>query len=65
MKPGISFNPRSFKKAIGNAKKNFSGYSQHDSTEFLNELLDTIHEDLNRVKNKQFQQRPDPKGTEI
>lgn len=30
----------------------FEGYMQHDSQEFLAFLLDTIHEDLNRVMNK-------------
>lgn len=32
----------------------FSGYQQHDSQEFLNFLLDGLHEDLNRVKDKPF-----------
>lgn len=30
----------------------FYGYSQQDSLEFLNYLLDGLHEDLNRVKEK-------------
>ncbi len=30
----------------------FSGYEQHDSQEFLLFILDTLHEDLNRVVNK-------------
>ena len=30
----------------------FSGYEQHDSQEFLAFLLDSLHEDLNRVKEK-------------
>jgi ubiquitin carboxyl-terminal hydrolase 8 len=32
----------------------FSGFSQHDSQEFLSFLLDGLHEDLNRVIVKVF-----------
>lgn len=32
----------------------FSGYQQHDSQELLAFLIDGIHEDLNRVRNKPF-----------
>jgi ubiquitin carboxyl-terminal hydrolase 4/11/15 len=32
----------------------FAGYNQHDSQEFLNFLLDAIHEDLNRVFKKPY-----------
>ena len=40
----------------------FKGFNQQDSMEFLNWLLDTFHEDLNRVKNKQYIEMPDLKG---
>lgn len=32
----------------------FSGYAQHDSHELLVFLLDGLHEDLNRVKDKPY-----------
>jgi ubiquitin carboxyl-terminal hydrolase 4/11/15 len=32
----------------------FSGYQQHDSQELLAFLLDGLHEDLNRIKNKPY-----------
>ena len=42
--------PRAFKRLIGDLAPQFQGYSQHDSQELLNFLLDGLHEDLNRVK---------------
>lgn len=51
--PGAgSLDPRVFKEKIDNFAPQFSGYSQHDSQEFLSFLLDGLHEDLNRVKCK-------------
>ena len=32
----------------------FAGYHQHDSQEFLNFVLDGLHEDLNRIKKKPY-----------
>jgi ubiquitin C-terminal hydrolase len=32
----------------------FKGSNQHDSQEFLNFLLDSLHEDLNRVFKKPY-----------
>lgn len=47
-------NPSSLKKAISKALPMFAGNSQHDSQEFLNFLLDKLHEDINRVKQKPY-----------
>lgn len=44
--------PLSFKKTVGSINPMFAGYSQHDSSELLNFLLDGIHEDLNLVIDK-------------
>ena len=33
--------------------QSFQGYQQHDSQEFLNYLIDTLHEDTNRVQEKE------------
>ncbi len=49
-----TYSPRNFKKAIGAFQSMFSGYQQHDTQEFLNYLLDGLHEDLNRVLKKPF-----------
>ncbi|KAK1397246.1 Ubiquitin carboxyl-terminal hydrolase [Heracleum sosnowskyi] len=46
--------PNTFKLALANFAPQFSGYSQHDSQEFLAFLLDGLHEDLNRVKCKPY-----------
>jgi ubiquitin carboxyl-terminal hydrolase 4/11/15 len=43
-----SYSPYILKSSIAM----FSGYSQHDSQEFLSFLLDGLHEDLNRVIKK-------------
>jgi ubiquitin C-terminal hydrolase len=50
-----SVEPSKFKRVI--AKLNggmFAGYHQQDSQELLGAVLDGIHEDCNRVKNKPF-----------
>ena len=42
----------------------FQGYEQHDSAEFLAQLLDQLHEDVNRVKTKKYVEMPDLEGTD-
>lgn len=49
-----SFSPWSFKRSISGFQSMFSGYQQHDTQEFLNYVLDGLHEDLNRVIKKPF-----------
>jgi len=46
--------PRSFKYKLEEFAPQFSGYQQHDAQELLAFLLDGIHEDLNRVKQKPY-----------
>lgn len=46
--------PRTFLKALEKFAPRFSGYQQHDSQELLAFLLDGLHEDLNRVKEKPY-----------
>ncbi|XP_071710361.1 ubiquitin carboxyl-terminal hydrolase 8-like [Rutidosis leptorrhynchoides] len=46
--------PRAFKSRLGGFAPQFSGFNQHDSQEFLAFLLDGLHEDLNRVKTKPY-----------
>ncbi|XP_067938419.1 ubiquitin carboxyl-terminal hydrolase 8-like [Watersipora subatra] len=40
--------PKDFKYVFGGEKPDFNHFKQMDSQEFLNTLLDTLHEDLNR-----------------
>jgi hypothetical protein len=46
--------PRQFKARVARFAPQFAGYSQHDSQELLAFLLDGLHEDVNRVKNKPY-----------
>lgn len=58
--------PTELKRTIGQHATQFSGYQEQDSQEFMNFLLDGIHEDLNRVREKPYTKqiesdgRPDP-----
>ncbi|CAJ1976341.1 unnamed protein product [Sphenostylis stenocarpa] len=61
--------PRSFKSKLARFAPQFSGYNQHDSQnptleshELLAFLLDGLHEDLNRVKQKPYIEMKDSDG---
>lgn len=56
---GTSAWPGNFKKAVGKHGSQFSGYQQQDSQEFLLFLLDGLSEDLNRIQNKPYIEKPD------
>ncbi|KAJ0391978.1 hypothetical protein P43SY_002887 [Pythium insidiosum] len=49
-----SIAPVGLKRAIGRFAPQFSGFQQHDSQELLAYLIDGLHEDLNRVKQKPY-----------
>jgi ubiquitin carboxyl-terminal hydrolase 4/11/15 len=55
------YSPWAFKRAISGFQSMFSGYMQHDTQEFLNFLLDGLHEDLNRVLKKPLVDKDDSK----
>ena len=57
-----SLTPRSFKTCLSSFAPQFSGYDQHDSQEFLNSLLDGLHEDLNRCRKKPCTEIPEANG---
>ncbi|KAF9976634.1 CSN-associated deubiquitinating enzyme Ubp12 [Actinomortierella ambigua] len=57
-----SFAPREFKSTIGRFAPTFTGYQQHDSQELLAFLMDGLHEDLNRIKKKPYNEVPDSDG---
>uniref|UniRef100_A0A803MRX8 Ubiquitin carboxyl-terminal hydrolase n=1 Tax=Chenopodium quinoa TaxID=63459 RepID=A0A803MRX8_CHEQI len=54
--------PRPFKTKLARFAPQFSGYNQHDSQELLAFLLDGLHEDLNRVKDKPYILSKDANG---
>lgn len=47
-----SIRPVEFKRMIGKVASRFIGYEQHDAQEFLRCLLDTLHEEVNRIWTK-------------
>ncbi|PCH44360.1 cysteine proteinase [Wolfiporia cocos MD-104 SS10] len=57
-----SYSPREFKQALQRFAPQFSGYQQHDSQELVAFLLDGLHEDLNRVHQKPYVEKPDWEG---
>lgn len=53
-----SYSPNRFKMTLGQANSMFAGYMQQDSQEFLAFLLDSLHEDLNRIHDKPYIEKP-------
>ena len=51
--------PSKFKKVVEKCKPIFSGHDQQDAQEFLSEILDSLHEDVNRVVDKPYVAAPD------
>ncbi|KAL8591401.1 hypothetical protein ACOMHN_022207 [Nucella lapillus] len=54
--------PRNFKVAVGRFAPQFSGYQQQDSQELMAFLLDGLHEDLNRIRQKPYIELNDASG---
>lgn len=48
--------PTKFRSALCKFAPRFSGFQQHDSQELLGFLLDGLHEDLNRIRDKPYTQ---------
>lgn len=57
--------PREFKYTLGRYSSMFHGYQQQDSQEFLSWLLDALHEDLNRIHNKPYCEKPELKDEDV
>lgn len=57
--------PREFKYTIGRYSSMFHGYQQQDSQEFLSWLLDALHEDLNRIQDKPYSEKPELKDEDV
>ena len=49
-----NYAPKSFKKILSEVNPMYSGNIPQDSQEFLSFLIDCLHEDLNKVKNKPY-----------
>lgn len=60
-----SISPKEFKYTIGHFSSMFQGYQQQDSQEFLSWLLDALHEDLNRIYDKPYLEKPELKDEEV
>ncbi|KAL5197971.1 hypothetical protein ABZP36_001483 [Zizania latifolia] len=54
--------PYHFKAKVACFAPQFSGFNQHDSQELLAFLLDGLHEDLNKVKCKPYEEAKDASG---
>ena len=54
--------PFNVKKSIGTVVAQFRGYNQQDAHEFLHYLIDTLNEDLSRIKQKPYVEIPDSDG---
>lgn len=48
--------PWDFREIFVSFVRQFAGFIQHDSHEMLTFMLDTLHEDLNRIKEKPYQE---------
>lgn len=57
-----SIAPLKFRFCVSKFAPQFSGGGQHDSQELLDWLLDTLHEDLNRVNEKPYIELKDSNG---
>ena len=56
--------PYPIKETLGGVNQQFSGMEQQDAFELLNYLLDTLHEDLNRVLEKPYIEEHESRETD-
>jgi hypothetical protein len=54
--------PDTFKRTLGDWNDTFAGFGQQDASEFLQQLLEGLGEDLNRVEEKPYVENPDVAG---
>ncbi|KAH8077574.1 cytochrome-b5 reductase [Aureococcus anophagefferens] len=54
--------PDTFKRTLGDWNDTFAGFGQQDASEFLQQLLEGLGEDLNRVEDKPYVENPDVAG---
>jgi len=46
--------PRAFRHQLGRARQQYAGADQQDAQELLNDMIDSLHEDSNKVKQKPY-----------
>ena len=51
--------PWAFKRVLNKFANQFVGYQQHDAHELLSYVLSGLHEDLNKVKEKPYVDKPE------
>ena len=50
--------PKAFKEVLGTISEQFAGYDQQDSQEYVNFLIDGLHEEINLRKSKPYIENP-------
>ena len=60
-----SLKPLAFKKIIGQLNDQFQGFEQQDSQEFLNFLMDGLHEEVNQRIKKPYIQNPESESRNL
>lgn len=63
VKPQVDGSP--FKRALNQSSTMFANNNQHDSQEYLAFLLDALHEDLNRILEKPYVEKPELQGNDV
>jgi len=51
--------PSRFRSQLGKARSQYSGADQQDAQELLNDMLDVLHEDSNKILKKPYVEAPD------
>ena len=59
------YNPKKFRKTVSIYDSHLGDGAQHDAQEFLTFLMNGLHEDLNRIKNKKYEENPDGEMPDI
>ena len=54
--------PVSFKKIMGRLNPEYAGLSQQDAHEVIEQFLDKLHEDVNKVSKKPYTEKPEGDG---
>lgn len=55
--------PTGVKRILGRLNSDYAGFGQHDAHDVLELLLDRMHEDLNRVREKPYAPKPEGDGS--
>lgn len=50
----VFYSPAKLKSLLSEKFSQFSGFAQHDAQEYMSVLLDVLHEDINRIREKPY-----------